>query len=54
MLVDGKLAGIGVRESVADVARVLGRQASAIVWRTDDQAGSRRWRSSPACPSSTR
>jgi ornithine carbamoyltransferase len=34
MLVDGQLAGIGVRESVADVARVLGRQASTIVWRT--------------------
>jgi len=34
MLVDGTLAGIGVRESVEDVARVLGRQASAIVWRT--------------------
>ena len=31
MLVDGKLAGIGVREQVSDVARVLGRQASAIV-----------------------
>jgi ornithine carbamoyltransferase len=38
MLVDGNLAGIGVRESVEDVARVLGRQASAIVWRTFDQA----------------
>jgi ornithine carbamoyltransferase len=38
MLVDGKLAGIGVRESVADVARVLGRQASVIVWRTYAQA----------------
>jgi ornithine carbamoyltransferase len=37
MLVDGKLAGIGVRESVADVARVLGRQASMIVWRTYGQ-----------------
>lgn len=37
MLVDGHLAGIGVRESVADVARVLGRQASAIVWRTFGQ-----------------
>ena len=37
MLVDGKLAGIGTRESVADVARVLGRQASAIVWRTYEQ-----------------
>ncbi len=37
MLVDGNLAGIGVRESVADVARVLGRQASAIVWRTFGQ-----------------
>jgi len=38
MLVDGGLAGIGVRESVADVARVIGRQASAIVWRTFEQA----------------
>src|SRR3954469_14656060 len=34
MMVDGSLAGIGRRESVADVARVLGRQASVIVWRT--------------------
>ncbi|KRC58983.1 MULTISPECIES: ornithine carbamoyltransferase [unclassified Nocardioides] len=38
MLVDGHLAGIGKRESVADVARVLGRQASQIVWRTYAQA----------------
>ena len=38
MLVDGALAAIGVRESVEDVARVLGRQASAIVWRTFEQA----------------
>lgn len=38
MLVDGRLAGIGERESVADVARVLGRQASAIVWRTYEQS----------------
>ncbi len=37
MLVDGAMAGIGVRESVADVARVLGRQASIIVWRTYGQ-----------------
>lgn len=37
MAVDGALAGIGVRESVADVARVLGRQAAAIVWRTGPQ-----------------
>jgi ornithine carbamoyltransferase len=34
MLVEGSLAGIGKRESVQDVARVLGRQASVIVWRT--------------------
>ena len=34
MMVDGRLAGIGVREPIADVARVLGRQAAAIVWRT--------------------
>ena len=38
MIVDARLAGVGVRESVADVARVLGRQASAIVWRTFAQA----------------
>jgi ornithine carbamoyltransferase len=34
MVVDGSLAQIGTRESVPDVARVLGRQAAAIVWRT--------------------
>lgn len=38
MLVDGALAGIGVRESVHDVARVLGRQSSMIVWRTYAQS----------------
>ncbi|HET6653730.1 MAG TPA: ornithine carbamoyltransferase [Nocardioides sp.] len=38
MIVDGKLAQIGTRESVADTARVLGRQAAAIVWRTYDQS----------------
>jgi ornithine carbamoyltransferase len=38
MLVDGKLAGIGVRESVEDVARVLGRQVATVVWRTFAQA----------------
>jgi ornithine carbamoyltransferase len=37
MLVDGSLAGIGVRESVPDVARVVGRQSSAVVWRTYGQ-----------------
>ena len=38
MLVDGKLAQVGVRESIADTARVLGRQVSAVVWRTFDQS----------------
>ncbi len=38
MMVDGTLAGIGKRESVADVARVLGRQAAMIVWRTYAQS----------------
>lgn len=38
MVVDGNLAQIGTRESIADVARVLGRQASIIVWRTHDQS----------------
>ena len=36
-VVDGNLAQIGTRESVADVARVLGRQVSLIVWRTFGQ-----------------
>lgn len=38
LLIDGALAGIGRRESVADVARVLGRQVSQIVWRTYAQS----------------
>ena len=38
MLVDGKLAQIGVRESIPDTARVLGRMTSAIVWRTFAQS----------------
>lgn len=38
LVVDGKLAQIGVRESVADTARVLGRQVAAVVWRTHAQA----------------
>ncbi|ADG74543.1 ornithine carbamoyltransferase [Cellulomonas flavigena DSM 20109] len=35
--VDGTLARIGVRESIADTARVLGRQVAAVVWRTHAQ-----------------
>lgn len=38
MTVDGGLAAMGKREGVADVARVLGRQAAAIVWRTGAQS----------------
>ncbi len=37
MVVDGRLAGVGERESVADVARILGRQSAAVVWRTFEQ-----------------
>ena len=37
MLVDGALAQIGKRESIADTARVLGRMVSALVWRTYGQ-----------------
>ncbi len=37
MVVDGNLAQIGKRESVADTARVLGRQAALVVWRTYEQ-----------------
>ncbi len=38
MMVDGKLAQIGTRESVADTARVLGRQVAMVVWRTYEQS----------------
>ena len=34
LVVDGNLAQIGRRESIEDVARVLGRQVGMIVWRT--------------------
>jgi ornithine carbamoyltransferase len=34
IVVDGRLAGIGVRESIADTTRVLSRQVAAMVWRT--------------------
>ena len=37
MVVDGRLAGVGERESIADTARVLGRQVAAVVWRTYGQ-----------------
>ncbi|MEV0893471.1 ornithine carbamoyltransferase [Promicromonospora sp. NPDC050262] len=37
LVVDGRLAQIGVRESVVDTTRVLDRQVSAIAWRTFGQ-----------------
>jgi ornithine carbamoyltransferase len=37
LVVDGNLAQIGTRESIADTARVLGPQSAAIVWRTHGQ-----------------
>jgi ornithine carbamoyltransferase len=37
MIIDGSLAQVGIRESIPDTARVLGRQASVIVWRTHEQ-----------------
>ncbi|MBT0995879.1 ornithine carbamoyltransferase [Cellulomonas sp. DKR-3] len=37
LVVDGNLAQIGTRESIADTARVLGRQVAAVVWRTGAQ-----------------
>jgi ornithine carbamoyltransferase len=36
-VLDVKAAGIGERESIADVTRVITRQVSAIVWRTHGQ-----------------
>ncbi len=38
MLVDGNLAQVGVRETIADVTRVLSRHVAAIAWRTGAQA----------------
>ena len=37
IIVDGRLAGIGERESVADSTRVISRQVAMIVWRTFGQ-----------------
>jgi ornithine carbamoyltransferase len=37
MVIDSRLAQIGVRESIGDVARVLGPQVAAVVWRTYGQ-----------------
>ncbi|NNG40662.1 ornithine carbamoyltransferase [Flexivirga sp. ID2601S] len=37
MVIDGNLAQIGTRESIADVTRVIERQVAAIVWRTYEQ-----------------
>ena len=37
-VLDVVAAGMGVRESIADVTRVLTRQVAAIVWRTYEQA----------------
>lgn len=34
LVIDNNLAQIGVRESIADVTRVITRQVAAIVWRT--------------------
>ncbi len=38
VVVDTRLADIGVRESIADTTRVITRQVAAIVWRTYGQA----------------
>jgi ornithine carbamoyltransferase len=37
MVIDTRLADIGVRESIADTTRVISRQVAAIVWRTFGQ-----------------
>jgi ornithine carbamoyltransferase len=37
LVVDGTLAQIGTRESIADTARILGPQSAAVVWRTHGQ-----------------
>ena len=37
MLVDGRMAGVGERESIPDSARILSGHSAAIVWRTSAQ-----------------
>jgi len=49
MIIDARLAGIGVRESIADTARVLGRQCAAIVWRTFAQSRIEEMARTPGC-----
>jgi ornithine carbamoyltransferase len=39
LIIDSQGSQMGVKESVADTARVLERQAAAIVWRTYEQSG---------------
>lgn len=39
LIIDSQTSQMGGKESVADTARVLGRQVSQIVWRTYSQAG---------------
>ena len=53
-VVDGGLAAIGERESVADIARVLGRQAPRSCGAPTARATRGRWPRTPACRSSTR
>ncbi len=48
--IDGRLAGIGVRESVADTARVISRQVAAIVWRTYAQTDLEQMAASSSVP----
>lgn len=53
MVVDGNLAQIGARESISDVAKVIGRQVSAIVWRTYGQERVEEMARLAVCRSST-
>jgi ornithine carbamoyltransferase len=39
LIIDSQSSQMGAKESVADTARVLGRQVAQIVWRTYAQAG---------------
>jgi ornithine carbamoyltransferase len=54
MIVDGRLAGIGVRESIADTARVRAGSARRSSGARSARIGSKRWRSTPEFRSSTR
>ncbi len=54
MMIDGRLAGIGERESIADTAGSSAASVPLSSGAPSPSHGSRRWRRTPACQWSTR